>query len=106
MAHPDRADPAGGDEDALLAQLVGDPDLAVGRIFDGVGDNRVLGFEIDPVLEIGRPAWTLQQRLDTAVLDRIPLCSGREINLIAGADELSSSRLASKASRALDLPIE
>ncbi len=32
VAHPDRADPAGGDEDALLAQLVGDADLAVGRV--------------------------------------------------------------------------
>ncbi len=28
----DRTDPAGGDENTLLAQLVGDPDLAVGSI--------------------------------------------------------------------------
>ena len=73
VAYPDRTDPAGGDEDALLAQLVGDSDLAVSRIFDGIGDNRVLGLETDPVLEIGRPARPFQMRLDAAILDRIPV---------------------------------
>ncbi len=92
VAHPDRTDPAGGDEDALLAQLVGDPDLAVGRIVDGVFDNGVLGFEIDPVLEIGRPARPLQQRLDAAILDRVPVavkCIARQAHDLTGLRDIA-----------------
>jgi len=45
----------------------------MGRVFDGVGDNRILSLDIDPVLEIGGPARPLQQRLDAAILDRIAI---------------------------------
>ena len=60
-----------------LAQLVADADLAVGRAFDGIRDNRVLGFEIDPVLTIGNPAVPFQQRLDAAFLDRVAIAVKR-----------------------------
>jgi hypothetical protein len=49
----------------------------MGRVFDGVGDNRILGLNIDPVLEIGRTPRSLQQRLDAAILDRIAIAVKR-----------------------------
>ena len=45
----------------------------MGRVFDGVGDNRFFRFKIDPVLRVGNPARPLQQRLDTAFLDRVAI---------------------------------
>ncbi len=71
VAKPDAAHPAGRHEHATLAQFVTDADLAMGRVFDGVGDNRCFRFKIDPVLRVGNPARPLQQRLDTAFLDRV-----------------------------------
>ena len=49
VAKPDAAHPAGRHQHATLAQFVTDPDLAMGRVFDGVGDNRFFRFKIDPV---------------------------------------------------------
>ena len=49
----------------------------MGRAFDGIRDNRVLGFEIDPVLTIGNPAVPFQQRLDAAFLDRVAIAVKR-----------------------------
>ena len=45
----------------------------MGRVFDGVGDNRFFRFKIDPVLRVGNPTRPLQQRLDTAFLDRVAI---------------------------------
>ena len=49
----------------------------MGRVFDGVGDNRFFRFKIDPVLRVGNPASPLQQRLDTAFLDRVAIALAR-----------------------------
>ena len=56
VAKPDAAHPAGRHEHATLAQFVTDADLAMGRVFDGVGDNRFFRFKIDPVLRVGKGA--------------------------------------------------
>ena len=77
VAKPDAAHPAGRHEHATLAQFVTDADLAMGRVFDGVGDNRFFRFKIDPVLRVGNPARPLQQRLDTAFLDRVAIAVKR-----------------------------
>ncbi len=45
----------------------------MGRVFNGVIDNRVFRFKIDPVLAIRNPARLFQQRLDAAFLDRVPV---------------------------------
>ncbi len=55
MAKPDAAHRAGRDEHTALAQLVADTDLAMGRAFNSVIDNRVFRFKIDPVLPVGNP---------------------------------------------------
>ena len=55
VAKPDAAHPAGRHEHATLAQFVTDADLAMGRVFDGVSDNRFFRFKIDPVLRVGIP---------------------------------------------------
>ena len=52
-------------------------DLAMGRVFDGVGDNRFFCFKIDPVLRVGNPASPPQQRFDTALLDRVAIAVKR-----------------------------
>ena len=49
----------------------------MGRVFDGVGDNHFFRFKIDPVLRVGNPASPLQQRLDTAFLDRVAIAVKR-----------------------------
>ena len=77
VAEPDAAHPAGRHEHATLAQFVTDADLAMGRVFDGVGDNHFFRFKIDPVLRVGNPASPLQQRLDTAFLDRVAIAVKR-----------------------------
>lgn len=73
VAKPDAAHPAGRHEHTALAHLVADADLAVGRVFDGIRNNRFFRFEIDPVLRVGNPACLLQQRLDDAFLNRIAI---------------------------------
>ena len=45
----------------------------MGRAFNLVIDNRILGFKIDPVLAIRNPARLFQQRPDAAFLDRVPV---------------------------------
>ena len=77
MAKPDAAHPAGRHEHATLAQFVTDTDLAKGRVFDGVGDNRFFCFNVDPFLRVGNPASPLQQRFDTAFVDRVAIAVKR-----------------------------
>lgn len=50
MPEPYRANATRRDEQALLAQLVGDPDLPVCWLFDSEGDHRLFYCLVDTVL--------------------------------------------------------
>jgi len=60
IAQPDAPHPTGGDENALLAQLVGDPDLTVGRLIRGVLDYGGFHMGLYTVLGIGNSAVLLE----------------------------------------------
>ena len=67
---PDRAHAGGRHEDALFAQFIGDPDLTVGRILNGEGDDGIFGLQINPVLQVGMAPGSLQQSLNAAIFHR------------------------------------
>jgi hypothetical protein len=67
VTQPDRAHPTGRDKHTALAQLVADPDLTMGGIFDGIVNDRGLGFPINPVLQVRGASCSFKQRLNTTV---------------------------------------
>ena len=80
------------DEDALFAQFIGDPDLAMGRILNGEGDDRVLGFQINPVLQVGMAPGSVQQSLDAAIFHRAFVAVkgvSREAHDLAGLGDIA-----------------
>lgn len=66
VTQPDRADAGGRNEDAALAQLVGDAHLAECRLLQRKGRDGRLRCLLDTILGIGLPAIRVDQRLDTA----------------------------------------
>lgn len=55
VPQPDGPHPAGRDEDAALAQLIGNANLAVRWLLKSIGDNGLLGLVIHPVLQVRNP---------------------------------------------------
>jgi hypothetical protein len=51
------------------AKLVADSDLTMGRIFDGISNNRILRFCINPVLRIENTPGTFQQDFNVTFFD-------------------------------------
>jgi len=67
----DVIDTAGGDQNATLTQLIADTHLAMRRLLDGIGNNGVFGFFINPVFQVRHPPGLLQKRFDDALFNSI-----------------------------------
>ncbi len=78
---PDAADPARTDDNPGFLELVGDPDLSVGGILQGILQNPLLDLRRDPVPDPGIGPRLLQQTFDALFLQ-----GGLDVVVMLAAD--------------------
>jgi len=87
---PDTSYTDGRDENTTLSQLITCPNLAVGWLFDGIGNNCLFNQFIDSVLDVGFASVFVDQCVDAAVFNcgfvPVESVSGEPHNLEGSGD--------------------